>query len=343
MVRLTPMTGKEFAEYTVHLNHDYAASHVAAGNWSADEAEQRGAESLRKLLPQGERTAGHHLQHIVDAADGSRVGTLWYQIERYRGGKEIFVLDIEVFEAYRRRGLARATLSCLLAEAQRAGAGRIRLHVFGDNHGARKLYASFGFEETDVWVAKALQVSTDSSSYPEGAHWSERPALRLVPLEAREFDAFRVEYLDSAAAGAIHDGSGWGAVPAQTRAATVRSRAETSLLTALPLGVRTPGHHVTHIRHATTGALVGSLWYALPEGASKAGDAALHFLRINEGNRRQGYAVATEHLLETICIKAGARRLTAATTARNRAGRSFFARTGFVETGLWMAIEVPPA
>lgn len=343
MVRLTPMNGEEFSEYAVRLNRDYAASHVAAGNWSAAGAEERGAESLRKLLPQGERTPGHHLQNIVDAVDGSRVGYLWYQIERYRGGKEIFVLDIEIFGAYRRRGLARATLGCLLTAAQGAGAGRIRLHVFGDNHSARNLYESFGFEETDVWVAKTLGAPTAAPLHAEEARWSERPALRLVSLEAREFDAFRVEYLDAAAAGAIHDPSGWGAIPAQARAATIRSRAQASLLAALPLGVRTPGHHVTHVRHATSGALVGSLWYTLPEHPGKAGEAALHFLRVHEGYRRRGYALAAVHLLETISLTSGARRLTATTTARNQAGRSLFERAGFIETGLWMAIEVPPA
>lgn len=343
MVRLTPMTGEEFSEYAVRLNRDYAASHVAAGNWSEADAEKRGAESLRKLLPQGEQTPGHHLRHIVDAADGSRVGFLWYQIEWYRGAKEIFVLDIEIFEAYRRRGLARATLGCLLAEARRAEAGRIRLHVFGDNHGARRLYRSFGFEETDVWVAKSF-AAPDATRLPaDDARWTERPAVRFVPLAAKEFDTFRVEYLDAAAAGAIHDPSGWGAMPAQARAVTVRSRAEAGLRTALPLGLRTPGHHVAHIRHATSGALVGSVWYALPEARDRAGEAALHFLRIHEAYRGRGYALATVHLLEAESLTAGARRLTAATTGRNLAGRSLFERAGFVETGLWMAIEVPAA
>lgn len=341
-VNLRAMEPAEFHAYAEHLSRDYAASRVASGEWPERGAEARAAEHLRNLLPQGPATPGHHLSRILDPSDGTHVGYLWYQVQSYRGGIELFVLDIEIFAPYRRRGLARGAIDELVEAARREGAGRLRLHVFADNLGARKLYGSYGFEETDVWVAKAVSPEGQGTARSDDARWRNRPALRLVPLEAREFDAFRIRYLDEAAVGAVQDGSGWGATSADERAAKMRAHAERALGNVLPLGVRTKGHHLVHVHHATSGTLVGSLWYSLPDEERVGADAEVRFLRIQPAARGRGYAMATLHKLQGLARQAGATRLTAAITARNQAGRSLFKRAEFSETDLWLAFEVPP-
>jgi len=48
-----PMTSAEFEAFRSRLVREYAAAHVRAGNWTADEAEARSAEQTAELLPQG--------------------------------------------------------------------------------------------------------------------------------------------------------------------------------------------------------------------------------------------------------------------------------------------------
>lgn len=89
----------------------------------------------------------HYVAHFA-AADflvlesaGVMVGRLYL----LRGESMHRVVDISLFEAWRGKGLGRALLEAVQAEA--AGLGRgVALSVARDNPGARRLYASLGFE-----------------------------------------------------------------------------------------------------------------------------------------------------------------------------------------------------
>ncbi len=52
-MKLVPMTDAEYAEYLTWIIPDYAADHVRAGNWSAEEAEAKSAAEMQELLPMG--------------------------------------------------------------------------------------------------------------------------------------------------------------------------------------------------------------------------------------------------------------------------------------------------
>ena len=58
---------------------------------------------------------------------------------------EAHVLNLCVAPAWRRRGIARLLLDCMLAEAAAAQARNMLLEVRPSNRGARKLYAAYGF------------------------------------------------------------------------------------------------------------------------------------------------------------------------------------------------------
>ncbi len=337
MVSLVPMDHNDFIAYTASLNRDYAASHVAARNWDSEGAEERAAAATRKLLPADERTPHHHLLHIE--SDGERVGVLWYRLEPYRDGVEIFVLDIEIYRAHRRRGFAKATLSHLQAVALREGATRIRLHVFADNHSARTLYHAFGFVNTDIWLAKSL--ARDSAGTQRGpANRSDRPALRLETIDAQAFGAFRAKYLDTAAAAAAVDTTGWGSTPVQVRAADARRRADQHLRSTLPLGAHTPNQTLAQVRNAASGALIGSLWYG-PVDANPQADIDVRFLCVEDAQRGRGFGRAILDRVELLSRQTKAKRLTAGVTAGNPAALALFAAAGFQQSDLWMAFEVP--
>jgi ribosomal-protein-alanine N-acetyltransferase len=63
---------------------------------------------------------------------------------------EAWINNLAVRQAAQRRGIGRALLEALLAEAARQGAGRVLLEVAADNLPAQKLYAQYGFETIAV-------------------------------------------------------------------------------------------------------------------------------------------------------------------------------------------------
>jgi ribosomal protein S18 acetylase RimI-like enzyme len=129
---------------------------------------------LEPRMPAGEQVADAYLELmfrrcrlfdgsvLVAEADGAVVGfvTVW---ARYRSaefdddpGEQGFVSDLVVSEGYRRRGIGRALLRAAEARARESGARTLRLSVKAGNAGARSLYASEGFETSEIHLEKKL-------------------------------------------------------------------------------------------------------------------------------------------------------------------------------------------
>jgi ribosomal-protein-alanine N-acetyltransferase len=60
-------------------------------------------------------------------------------------GGEVEVLSLGVLREWRRRGIGRALVDSVVAEAERRRAGSLVLEVATENEAARLLYAAFGF------------------------------------------------------------------------------------------------------------------------------------------------------------------------------------------------------
>ncbi len=130
----------------------YGREKVLTGVVAAGDADEWAAGQHARLLPDGLRTAGHHL---LVAEDDERVGMLWLLVpegERPRA----FVYDLEVEPARRGRGLGREVMRAAEQYALEHGAATIALHVFGHNHVARSLYDGLGYRVTDLTMAKPL-------------------------------------------------------------------------------------------------------------------------------------------------------------------------------------------
>ena len=150
------MTQDEYEAWRPVSIAGYAAEHVRAGNWTAEEAPEQAEKAFDHYLPDGLGTAGHCICAIVDATTGANVGHLWYFIEPTKAGPRVFIADVGIDEPHRRKGYASAALRELEREAVRLEADSIRLHVFGNNTAARNLYARLGYAETDVQMVKTL-------------------------------------------------------------------------------------------------------------------------------------------------------------------------------------------
>ena len=81
---------------------------------------------------------------------------LWFAIETRQQKAIALIYNIIIDEAFRQRGYGKQAMQALEVEVQRLGVDEIRLHVFGNNTVARKLYQNMGYEETNVMMRKVL-------------------------------------------------------------------------------------------------------------------------------------------------------------------------------------------
>jgi GNAT superfamily N-acetyltransferase len=165
MFRLEPMDDATYRAWRAASQTAYASEKVKAGNWKAEEAERLAQEAFDQLLPSGRHTAGHELRAMRDDA-GENVGHAWFTIEDREPGRVVFIYDIEVYEAHRRRGYARAALEAIDDYARQRGCIGVMLHVFGYNQPARELYRSAGFAETNVMMLKRVDGQREASTAP---------------------------------------------------------------------------------------------------------------------------------------------------------------------------------
>jgi ribosomal protein S18 acetylase RimI-like enzyme len=151
---LRPMRAAEFPAAIAATREGYARDIELNGGYPRSMARQRAEEDIARILPDGLETAGQSF--FVIEQQGEPVGRLWLG-ERMSGTvRTLFIYEIEVDEAARGKGLGRAAMLLVEAEAAARGITRIELNVFGGNAVARGLYRSLGYVESAVQMAKEL-------------------------------------------------------------------------------------------------------------------------------------------------------------------------------------------
>jgi ribosomal protein S18 acetylase RimI-like enzyme len=156
-LQLRPMAAEEFGAYRARLVPAYAAEHVRAGHWAADQAETLAAGQVDDLLPAGPDSPGMLLL-VASTPGGEPVGLVWVALDRPRPG-EAWIYDIEVDSGHRGQGYGRALLQAAEQEAARHGSKAIGLNVFGTNTVARRLYETSGYQVTAMNMRKELGAS----------------------------------------------------------------------------------------------------------------------------------------------------------------------------------------
>ena len=152
-VALVDKTPEQLAAWLPISNALYEQARIDAGD-SPAEAASAAASSQARFFPDGVPADGHRIFTItVDEGDA---GWLWIGPTADGTGGDWWIWDIEVHEAFRRRGIAEATM--LLAEdsARAAGVTAIGLNVFGGNDTARRLYDRVGYSVTSLHMRKNL-------------------------------------------------------------------------------------------------------------------------------------------------------------------------------------------
>jgi RimJ/RimL family protein N-acetyltransferase len=156
VIELVEMPRERFPPYRENLVREYAKDKVRAGVWSTEEAPRRAEADVDDLLAEGTDTEGHFLYLLRDCSAGGEVGVVWLAVRDSGVGRTVWIFDIEVYEAFRRKGHGTRALLAVEKKAAELGGEKLELHVFGHNPGARALYERSGFTTTSIVMCKRL-------------------------------------------------------------------------------------------------------------------------------------------------------------------------------------------
>jgi ribosomal protein S18 acetylase RimI-like enzyme len=155
-IRFVAFTDVDFHAWLTQAIPAFALSKVEDGCWTLAESLEKSREAHAMLLPQGLRTPGQFFVRLQAAETGADVGAMWWAETEKAGAKGAYVYNVEIEEHARRRGFGRAAFLELERVARERGLHHVSLHVFGHNHGARRLYEELGFEPTSMTLRKIL-------------------------------------------------------------------------------------------------------------------------------------------------------------------------------------------
>jgi GNAT superfamily N-acetyltransferase len=155
-LRMDLMTDEEQTTFIEDSRAAYIDDRVTNGGEDPRDAQEIEQRQYAEYFPGGRPASGHQLFTGRNAATGETIGILWMFERRSGAGTSAFIYDIEVREDLRGRGWGRELMTYAELWAAERGAREIALNVFGGNAVARGLYASLGYSERSVAMAKAL-------------------------------------------------------------------------------------------------------------------------------------------------------------------------------------------
>ena len=150
MITLSKPSPQEFGIIREHALSDYTRADNI-GTWPSAEVAQK---EFDRLFPEGFATEGHHLFSIKHG--DSQVGFLLLAVIQRAAGPEAFVLDLVVFQAFRRKGYAEEALRQVERYVSALGFETISLSVFERNEAARALYQKLEYTPVFTRMTKKL-------------------------------------------------------------------------------------------------------------------------------------------------------------------------------------------
>ena len=156
MLKLIPMLETEFEPFMQISMKDQAEGQVIAGEWQAEEAEEKMRQLRAQFLPAGLETPDHFFYTLESGETAQKVGSLWFTVMEQEGQRMIFVLDIQIDPAHRRHGYGSQAFLQMESIAREMGITTIALHVFMHNQPARAMYEKLGYQGAGTMMAKEL-------------------------------------------------------------------------------------------------------------------------------------------------------------------------------------------
>jgi GNAT superfamily N-acetyltransferase len=152
--------------------------------------------------------------------------------------------------------------------------------------------------------------------------------VKLVELGDVQYHDYRKDLVRDYAADKVRAGA-WSQDEAEGRAAR-------DVDGLLPEGPATQGHFLYAVRDDSTGAGIGTVWFALRD--SGVGRSVwIYDIIIHENFRRKGYASRTLEFVEDRARDLGAKSVALHVFGHNHGARSLYEKMGYKETSLTMA------
>lgn len=151
MIYFEPIREDEFDEYWKHSVESWMKDMGKAGLIDSSISYEEAEGHVKKFIPEGIHTPGHHFMHII--ANGDKIGTLWIEI-RTKGTTEAYLWDIFIENGYRGKGYGKDAMVKLDEFVKEKGAIKISLNVFGFNTVARSLYQKMGYQDAAITMLK---------------------------------------------------------------------------------------------------------------------------------------------------------------------------------------------
>ncbi|MEK4760718.1 GNAT family N-acetyltransferase [Viridibacillus sp. FSL E2-0187] len=152
-ILLKKMSEKEFTIYfedKVERYSYFLSENVHEVN--SEDPLSKARKQLNNLLPKGIETSNHHLFNIYE--DDLLIGFIWIKLEKEK--KSAFLYEIFIFEENRGKGFGTRVMKNVEEWLKQEGIYYFKLHVFGRNEGARKLYEELGFEIAGINMLKTI-------------------------------------------------------------------------------------------------------------------------------------------------------------------------------------------
>lgn len=262
-VALISLTAAELEARLPVMAADFA--HDVARNFGVDPelALAQSTEQLNAGLPHGVTTPGQLFWKAVDGDD--EVGFLWLSLPGTVYEDMAWLSEINVAAGRRGQGYGHQIMAAGEAELTGRGVGRIGLHVFGHNVGARRLYLRLGYR---IFT----QVRTgpiDPEPAPDAAG-----DLTLAPMTEQRYAERLADLIENDPFAVVRH-------PDATAAGARRTVAR-----LLPDGPATAGN-LLRTAHAA-GREIGWLWLSLPT-AERPTVGLITYLGVDPAERRKGH------------------------------------------------------
>jgi ribosomal protein S18 acetylase RimI-like enzyme len=153
-INLSKPNAEEFRAIREYALNDYTHD-GKVGTWPAAEIAQ---QEFDRLLPNGLDTENQHLLSVRIEGD-AHVGFLFLTIIQRMTGPEAFILDLVIFQNFRRKGYGEEALLQLEQYVSELGLKTISLSVFHHNEAAQALYRKIDYSPVFTRMTKKLKAN----------------------------------------------------------------------------------------------------------------------------------------------------------------------------------------
>lgn len=154
MLKFQKMLEMELHDYKDNLLKRYARDLTANLQIPFEKALERAKMHVSSLLDNGLHTCNQYIFHIVEEANGEKIGFVWLNFRENEN--QAFLYDIEIYDEFQQKGYGKQTMTLLEELAKDMGADHIQLNVFGNNETAYNLYKKMGYSVSARTMMKKI-------------------------------------------------------------------------------------------------------------------------------------------------------------------------------------------